>query len=212
MWHESKVNELVMISSISEDEIDNEHLMLIVDRYANQVGNSTAYTTHEKMYKNFSELEPLNNAILKMAKEYVRTYVQSGIRALGFGFCNEFYISEMWGYKVIGDDHDARTHTHWPHFLSFVYYMDATDPLVFDDMDNYKFYPERGTLVMFPGYVRHTAKTSDIRYGFAGSVDPIIPDRNVVDDKNDFHFQSRYATTFRPDSWLYVDGVQGKKK
>lgn len=212
MWHSSTFDELVMIDHISEDDIDNDHLMLIIDNYANAVGSSTAYTTHERMYKSFSETKPIHDKALQMAKKYIQTYVQNDRRALGFNNCNEFYMTEMWGFKVVGDNHDARTHTHWPHLLTFVYYLEATDPLVFNDMNNYSVTPERGMIVMFPGYTKHTAKTADIRYGFAGSVDVIIPDRTVEDDKNDRYFQTKYAETFNPNSWLYVDGVQGKKK
>jgi len=66
-------------------------------------------------------------------------------------------------------------HDHRPSYLSFVYFLKASDsstPLVFDEL-NYRLEPRDGMLVLFPGHIKHHVpehRSHDSRIVLAGNI------------------------------------------
>lgn len=56
----------------------------------------------------------------------------------------------------------TKSHDHWPHPWSWVYYAEVSDscsPLRFDDSPNgFRFKPDRGDLILFPGWLYHSVE------------------------------------------------------
>lgn len=68
-------------------------------------------------------------------------------------------IKAMWGMCYTDGDY-AVPHDHWPSLWSSTYYINPPEDspgLYFNDLDEYVF-PKNGTLILFPGWVKHEVK------------------------------------------------------
>ena len=79
-------------------------------------------------------------------------------------------VHKLWGYKIV-DGFEGVPHNHWPHMLTFVYYMDASDPIYFPYLDM-KIDPYPGLMILFRGNVFHKVQVemTNTRYVLAGSL------------------------------------------
>ncbi|NQV55865.1 MAG: hypothetical protein HQ503_08410 [Rhodospirillales bacterium] len=83
-------------------------------------------------------------------------------------------IHECWGL-VYREDQLTVAHDHWPAIWSFCYYINVPDdgaPIIFPDAD-FTFQPKNGTMVIFPGHVKHSVpphKSKADRVAVAGNI------------------------------------------
>ena len=91
---------------------------------------------------------------------------------------NSMELFDCWGVIYQKDDW-TKTHDHWPHPWSFVYYIRCGEedaPLQFPDAD-LSIHPSSGEMVLFPGWVRHAVPIQDHdseRIIVAGNISPVL--------------------------------------
>jgi len=97
-----------------------------------------------------------------MHKEY-KTFDIVGELALQLAIANsphkiQFELFDIWGVIYQKGDF-TKSHDHWPHPWSFVYYVESSGetPLIFPDAPQgaHYVYAKTGDIVLFPGWIRH---------------------------------------------------------
>ena len=143
---------------IDDSEMLNELIQMIEDR-----GDETAYSTNLKcdmtgykswmVDKRFRGLAEILTSILKMIPLNLS-------------------ISDMWGAKYVSEEY-AKEHDHGHSEWSFCLYLNdgiGFPPLIVNGIE---LKPEKGLLVMFPGWVRHSVPSKEFdgsRYVVAGNI------------------------------------------
>ena len=72
---------------------------------------------------------------------------------------------DCWGNIYRKGDY-TKSHDHWPHPWSWVYYANVSDScsgLRFDD-DGFRFIPDPGDLILFPGWLYHSVEPQTTDY------------------------------------------------
>ena len=187
MWHEQTEKELILRKDVNL--YDDDHLILMLDKISNNVkrnprfGNN--YITNDDLHIEFAETtHGVCKAAEEMGKEWLETYFKYWEDA-GHAVVNkietvppyanregtELAVHKLWGYKIV-DGFEGVPHNHWPHMLTFVYYMDASDPVYFPFLDM-EIQPYPGLMIMFRGNVFHQVRVANnnVRYVLAGSLE-----------------------------------------
>lgn len=109
---------------------------------------TSSYLSHLSNFK----FKPLINIALSLCREISKKHFDINI---------DLECVNCWGMLYNKDDY-ADPHTHFPSIFSAVVYIDIekdSAPLIFEDEST--FVPENGSLVVFPGIVKHLVPKSE---------------------------------------------------
>tara|TARA_B100001113_G_scaffold239473_1_gene196920 strand:+ start:1915 stop:2472 length:558 start_codon:yes stop_codon:yes gene_type:complete len=147
-------------------DLDNERLKTIIDlhrkRYpeTNQSNVKAWHSDYKTHLKDF-RFQPFIDEILeniKGIKQYDRHFCGYS------GFERTLHLRDFWVNMYDADaDEYAVKHQHFPCPYAATYYVEVEEnssPIHFHGMKQLKFYPENGTLVVWPGFLYHSVPPS----------------------------------------------------
>lgn len=126
--------------------LDDEQLIFIIRGRGDTQRHKTnvkANMTDWFMQKQHKEFQEVGDKAIEIAKK-------------NSPFDIEMKLFDCWGAIYHKGDW-TKTHDHWPHVWSFVYYTKCVHgdaPLRFPDAE-LSVYPNSGEMILFPGWIRH---------------------------------------------------------
>jgi len=162
------VNFPIIKEKVSFDEEFNNQLIRIIQVRGDTQHHKTnvkAEMTDWFMQKQHKHFQEVGDKAIEIAKK-------------NSPYDMEMELFDCWGVIYQKDDW-TKTHDHWPHPWSFVYYIRCGEedaPLQFPDAD-LSIHPSSGEMVLFPGWVRHAVPIQDHdseRIIVAGNISPVL--------------------------------------
>jgi hypothetical protein len=186
MFYNCNEKELILKENVNL--YDDDALIVLLDNISSNVKKNPKFgnnhiTNDDLHIAHASTTKSVCDAAVEMGNKWLETYFKhwedSGHAVVNKienvpPYANregsQLAVHKLWGYKIV-DGFEGVPHNHWPHMLTFVYYMDASDPIYFPYLD-LEVKPEPGLMLMFRGNVFHQVKvaTSNTRYVLAGSL------------------------------------------